>query len=182
MEIVFVRHAQKSKDGLDPGLTTMGVKQAKYLARQLEKEKFSKIYSSDMKRAIQTFSIIGKSLNLNLEIETSLSEFELSVLEDDERNWDNKLKEKYNKLKEFLDKLTKDANSDKKILIVAHGNTNRVILQILLELDLKNLVRFGQAETAINRVDWLDEFVNWRFKGWNDVNHLPKKLIVKEIY
>ena len=182
MEIVFVRHAQKSKDGLDPSLTTMGIRQAKYLARRLKKEKFSKIYSSDMKRAIQTSNIIGKSLNLNPEIETSLSEFGMDILKKNQKDWNSELKKKYSELKEFLDRLTRDANSNKKILIVAHGNTNRVILPTLLELDFKNIVRFGQAETAINRVDWLDKFVNWRFKSWNDINHLPKRFIAKEMW
>ena len=182
MEIVFVRHAQKSKDGLDPVLTTMGIKQVKYLARRLKKERFSDIYCSNIKRAMQTSSIIEKSLNLTSKIENSLSEFDMDVFRKNKKDWDGKLKEKYDKLKEFLDELTKDANSNKKILIVAHDNTNRVILSILLELDLKNIVRCGQDETAINRVDWLDKFMNWRLKSWGDINHLPKRLIVKDIW
>ena len=39
----------------------------------------------------------------------------------------------------FLKKITKDPNEEKRVLIIAHGITNRVILSYYLKIKLKNL-------------------------------------------
>lgn len=175
MEIILVRHGQKMK-GEDPSLTEIGTKQVKRLTRRFKKEQFDEIYCSDMKRAIQTAIILGKKLSLKPKITSSLREFEVEVLKKNKKDWNPILIKKYEELKHFLEYLTKDPNSKKRVLIVAHGNTNRLIMTILLDLELKNIVRFGQLETAVNEIYWLDKFNNWRLRRWNDINHLPIKL------
>ena len=106
----------------------------------------------------------------------------MDLLKTPRRRWTREMVSQYDLLKNFLKRITKNPTSEKKVLIVAHGNTNRLILSILLELGLKNLVRFGQLETAINKVYWLDSFKNWRLTLWNDIHHLPKRLLSKERY
>ena len=50
----------------------------------------------------------------------------------------------------------------------------------ILELELKNLLRFRLLETGISEVYWMSKFGNWRLKYWNDVLHQPKELVEGE--
>lgn len=180
MELWFVRHAQKEKNIIDPDLTSKGIKQVNYLVKKIKKESIDEIYCSDLKRAIHTAVIIGRKKHLKPKISSALREFDVKVLKTPYSKWNKNLKEQYLILKDFLKNITKNPNSNKRILIVAHGNTNRLILAILLELNLNNLVRFEQLETAFNRIYWLDKFKNWRLGDWNNMEHLPKKLLFKD--
>jgi broad specificity phosphatase PhoE len=175
MEILFVRHAEKNETIENGGLTKRGIEQTKNLIKFLKNEKFDEFYCSDMLRAKETAELISKEINLKPSINKSLNEFSVKILKEDK--WDKELLDKYKDLKKFLDSFTKRANLKKRVLIVAHGNTNRLILSLLLELELKNLIRFRQLETAINEVYWSEKFNNWRLKYWNYTSHQPKKLI-----
>lgn len=93
------------------------------------------------------------------------------MLDLNEEDWDVESKVRYNNLKNFLLGFTLRANEDKRILIIAHGVTNRLILATMLEMELKNLVRFRLSETGISKIYWAQEFGNWRLKYWNDVAH-----------
>lgn len=181
MEIVFVRHAEKSELGENPSLTEKGKKQAKYLAKKLSKLKtFEEFYCSDLNRARQTAEIASKKIKIKPQIEKSLNEFKSETLKEDEGRWDKKEKLHYNNLISFLKKITKNPDEKKKILIIAHGITNRMILSYFLKLDMKKLIQFRTRETAINSIYWVDKFKNWRLKYWGDNSHLPKKLRQKE--
>ena len=180
MEIVFIRHAEKKKGSEDLGLSEKGIQQSKNLAKRLKKEKFDEFYCSGLKRAIETANFVSEKLKLSPKIENVLNEFESNLLKIEEREWDEKSKSQYNELKPFLEKFTNRAEEDKRILIIAHGITNRLILAILLELELKNLIRFRLLETAINEVYWMPKFKNWRLKYWNNVSHQPKELVEGE--
>lgn len=176
MEIIFIRHGEKCKNISDPPLTKKGEKQANYVATRLKKEKISRIYCSNLKRSFQTASIINKKLKLKLAIEHSLNEFDSSILKKDKNLWEKETKKRYLELKLFLDKISKKHDSNEKILIVAHGITNRLILSIYLELELTNLIRLQQTETGMNEIYWEKRLNNWRLKYWNDSNHLPESL------
>ena len=177
MEIVFVRHAEKDLESKDGNLSKKGMIQANNLAKRLSKDKFHEFYCSDKTRAKETATIVSKKIGLKPIIKKSLDEFDALVFKTEYQKWDSVSKKKYKSLKVFLDSFTKRTNSNKRILIIAHGNTNRLILGILLELGLKNLIRFRQLETAINEVYWKEYFNNWRMKYWNDVYHQPKALV-----
>jgi broad specificity phosphatase PhoE len=146
----------------------------------LKKQKFDELYCSDKLRAKQTAGYVSKIVKLKPKIEKALNEFDGMIIKNPKKRWNKELKNKYSKLKIFLNSFTKRANSNRKILIVAHGNTNRLILALLLELELKNLIRLRQSETAINEIYWTEKFSNWRLRYWNDTSHLPKKLLGKE--
>lgn len=183
MEIVFVRHAEKDVESKEGHLSKKGVIQANNLTDKLSKDKFDEFYCSDNNRAKETALIVSKKIGLNPTVEKSLNEFDALVFKDEYKKWDGSLKDKYKSLKTFLDSFTKRATSNKRILIIAHGNTNRLILGILVEMSLKNLIRFRQLGTAINEIYWNESFNNWRMKYWNDVHHQPENLIDgKNIY
>jgi len=177
MEITFVRHAEKEEGDEDLPISKKGIEQAKLLAKRLGKEKFDEFYCSDLKRAKETAAYVSESIKIIPKIEKSLNEFESIILKTKKKDWDKNSKKRYLELKSFLGSLTKRADEDKRILIISHGTTNRLILATLLELDLKNLIRFRQLETAINETYWMKKFGNWRLKYWNDVSHQPKELV-----
>lgn len=177
MEIVFVRHAEKKEGEEDLGLSEKGIRQAKNLAKRLGKERFDEFYCSGFKRASETANFVSKELKLPLKIKDVLNEFESNLLKIEESEWDEKSRSRYNELKSFLKKFTNKAEEDKRILIISHGITNRLILAILLELELKNLIRFRLLETGISEIYWMPKFKNWRLKYWNDVSHQPRELV-----
>lgn len=180
MEIVFIRHAEKDLESKEESLSKKGVIQANNLAKKLSKDKFDEFYCSDKNRTKETSLIVAKKIGIKPTIEPILNEFEIDIFKKEFMDLDNDSKNRFKSLKNFLDSLTKRANTKKRVLIIAHGNTNRLILGILLEISLKNLIRFQQLETAINEVYWNEYFKNWRMKYWNDTHHQPRDLVEKK--
>ena len=176
MKIYLIRHAEKESEGENPPLTKRGIKQAKYLAKRLSKEKFDKFYRSDMERTKQTSEAISKRIKMKPIVEKSLNEYESSDIKQDFSKWNVSEKKRVKELYKFLDNLTKNKNKDEKILIVAHGITNRIIVASLLDMDLKKMVRMRQYETSINELKWSDKWKNWQLVKWNDVGHIPNKM------
>ncbi len=177
MDIVFIRHGEKEKGEGDLGLSKKGIIQAKNLAKRLSKDKFDEIYSSNLNRAKETAKFVSEKIGLKPIVEESLNEFESNLLKTKEDDWDDESRIHYNNLKKFLSSFTNRADEDKRILIISHGITNRLILAIMLELELKNLIRFRVLETGISEIYWMSKFGNWRLKYWNDVSHQPKELV-----
>ena len=177
MEIVFVRHAEKEKLGEDSYLTKKGERQAKHLARKLSKfKKFNEFYCSDLNRSKQTAKIVSKRIKIKPKIEKSLNEFKSETLKKNKNKWGNKEKSHYNKLISFLKRITKNPNEKKRILIIAHGVTNKVMLSHFLKIDIKKVISFRAKETAINSIYWIEKFKNWRLKYWGDNTHIPRRL------
>jgi broad specificity phosphatase PhoE len=174
MEIYLIRHGEKKRDKTDPSLTPRGITQAKLLSKRLKKKKFDLVFSSDIQRAKETAEIIINKKKQKILIEKSLNEYRASLLKNDKIKWNNEEKENFKNLKLFLDSLSKKRNKELSILIIAHEITNILILSYLLELSRKNLIRFKQTETGINKLYWLEHFNNWRLQYWNDTNHLKK--------
>jgi broad specificity phosphatase PhoE len=181
MEIIFVRHAEKEELGENPPLTKKGKKQAEYLAKTLLKLKtFDNFYCSDLDRTKQTAKIVSKKIKTKPRIEKSLNEVKSETLKKNRNKWSNEEKKHYKNLVFFLKRITKNPDEKKKILIIAHGITNRIILSFFLKLNMKRLLQFKTRETAINSIYWVDKYKNWRLKYWGNNFHLPKKLRKKE--
>lgn len=182
MRIIFVRHGEASSplDKFFSGekgddtriLTEKGVKQAKLLAKHLGKYKFDEFYCSDLKRAKQTSLIVSKKIKLNPVIEKSLNEFDSETLKKNKHKVDGEHKKHYLGLISFLNKITKNPEQEKTILIISHGNMNRVILSHFFKLDIKRLIPFRQMETTLNCIHWSKTHKNWRLDYWNNYNHL----------
>ena len=176
MEIIFIRHAEKDETENDPYLTKKGVRQTKYLANRLKNEKFDEFYCSDMNRTKQTAKIVSEQIKIKPKIEKSLNEFTSTVFLKSKSKLTKDEKKRFNDLTIFLEKISKKRKSEKTILIIAHGITNRIILSHFLDMNLKKLIRFRQSECGINSVYWVEKFKNWRLRGWNDNNHIPLKM------
>jgi len=176
MEIVFVRHSEKKEGIEDPQITKKGEKQSKRLANKLKKFVFNEFYCSNTKRSKETARIISKKIKMVPKIEDTLNEFTSKTLKKRKSSWDKYEKRRYDKLLEFLKRISKDPTEKKKILIVAHGVTNRLIMAYFLDLKLNNIIRLSQNESAMNVIYWGNKVKNWRLMSWNDLNHLSDKL------
>jgi probable phosphoglycerate mutase len=75
-EVLLVRHALPEPDGTkDPGLGEVGLAQARRLAAWLEGERIDAIYSSHLKRAIQTVEPVAAARGLAVTIDEGLREW-----------------------------------------------------------------------------------------------------------
>lgn len=173
MKLYLVRHAEKEFEGENPNLTKKGIKQAKYLAKELKKRKFDVFYCSDLNRAKQTAEIVSKSIKMKPKIEPLLNEYGASDIIKQERNWSKKELARKKKMLEFVDKLVKNPDDEKNIIIIAHGITNRIIMAHLLKLPLNRLIIFRQYEACINNLSWNVKYENWNLRKMNYNGHVP---------
>ncbi len=165
--VYFVRHGDRihipnKKDiGLEeggPGLSDLGKKQAKEVAKKFSriKTEIDEMYSSDMNRAIETAEIIGKEINKKPKIIKGISEFNKIVWKNKfyrYKFWKHYLKHK-NSINVF-NKLLKE-NQGKVILIVAHGNIIKGIIGKKMKFTHSQIDKFDYHNCHISLV---------RFKG-----------------
>jgi broad specificity phosphatase PhoE len=127
MKIIFVRHGKTTEKGSN-WLIRKGRMQVVELAKKLKKFKIDKIYSSDLTRAKQTAKIISKELKLPVTITPALREYSTKVLRENKKYWTKEKKEQFNQFKSFLKEISKKPNKNETILLVDHGNVNRLII------------------------------------------------------
>ena len=78
-------------------------------AKTIKKEKIDKIYSSDLKRTIQTAKIIGRERKQVIKFTPLIREISDETIEKHKNEWENKEfnNKRLNEIKEFLRKLEK---------------------------------------------------------------------------
>ena len=164
--VYFVRHGDRihvpnSPDiGLQkvgPGLSALGKKQAKAIAKNMKKIKaeIDVLYSSNMKRAIETANIIGKAVGKKPKVVDGLSEFNNIV-------WSYKLYHhhfwkhfiKHRKGVSALNKILRD-NKGKVIVIVAHGNMIRGLVGNKFGLSLSQTGKLGYHNCHVSLVSFI---------------------------
>jgi probable phosphoglycerate mutase len=87
MELLFIRHALPVRidEGhgsgpADPDLATLGLEQAAALAEWLAGESVDALYSSPMRRALQTAGPVAERLGLPITVEEGIAEFDREAL------------------------------------------------------------------------------------------------------
>jgi broad specificity phosphatase PhoE len=175
MRIIFVRHG-KTTEKESNWLIRRGRMQAKELAKKLKRFKIDKIYASDLARAKQTAKIVSNELKLPVTLISSLREHRGRILKENKKYWNKEERKQFNELKSFLKEISKKPNKDETILLIDHGNTNRLIISHFLKMSTKKLLFFRQKNSCINMIYWTDKFKNWRLEIMNDYSHLSEKL------
>ena len=128
-----------------PGLSTLGKKQAKQVAKKFSKIKnqIDVLYSSNMARSIETAEEIGKAINKEPVICEGFSEFNKFL-------WERKIFHKHFwkhyklhkiSLKKFNQILKKDKG--KVVVIVAHGNVIKGLIGNKLKLKMSQIKKFN---------------------------------------
>ena len=163
----------------DVELAPEGLRQAELLAKNFPFDKLDAIYSSDLSRAKNTAQFVADKFNLTVQTTAALREVDFGIWEGKyfselERDDAERLKIFHTKPDElklegaesFQQAQSRAMDGVKKIIdrheggtsrvvIVAHGSINRLILATILEIPRNNIWRFSQFNTAINifRVD-----------------------------
>ncbi|MEK6895821.1 MAG: histidine phosphatase family protein [Nanoarchaeota archaeon] len=176
MKIILVRHGQSEANAAgirqgsednwtDTQLSEKGINQVKKLAERLKDEKFDKIYSSNLKRAIQTAEEINKYHDKKIIIDKRLA---------DALNKETS-KDIIKKCKSFLKNILKE---DKTILIIAHGSINLTIMALLTTKNKEEGGKFvketSQHNTAVNIIE--KENGEFKLKLINDISHRDDKV------
>jgi phosphoserine phosphatase len=174
--IILARHGQtiwnkerRFQGQTDIPLSKEGVKQAKALAKRIKNLKISKIYTSQLKRAIHTADIIAKPAKLTVEKIKELNERSYGAWEG--LFWEDKNKELNGSLKACeLDVIPEGGESlaqvqkgilgvfnplikkhqGETILIVCHGIVIRVLISHLTKLSPKEVMEKKIPNTSIS--------------------------------
>jgi|APHM01.1.fsa_nt_gi Fructose-2,6-bisphosphatase len=197
MELFLCRHGKTdhNEQGIVQGkmeteINEKGKGQAENLRDRLSKQDISKVYSSNMKRAIQTAEIISKKHNIDIEITEKLNEAAREKYEGEKTEelitdveeseiedylWKSKggenLKEVQQRSVSFLNEINKDHEEDESIIVVSHGGTIRCILLGIIGHLPKNGWGINQQNCSINRLTWTKD-EGWLIQCVNDTNHL----------
>jgi len=199
MKLFLVRHCQtdwnlnhKIQGSSDVKLNEEGLRQSSALASWFKQFKIDVVYSSPMRRAIETAEKIAKNFNLNVQSLTGLKELNHGTLEGESSIdvWDRHgpllkkwiedpmsiklpggesiadLKERvWNSINEITKK-----DADKNVVVVGHHFTNLIIISMAIGLDLKNIWRLKQDESGVSLLVY-NEF-GWRLIYCNSLEHL----------
>ncbi len=160
--VYLVRHGEsqlnleKRMSGqLDPALSQEGIRQSQLLADLLREARLTGIYSSSLRRTVETARPTADIHGLPIQARQALNELHLGVLEGryrDERDqeamklWEERKKDKRHYRvpggESFVDLAERVTNALKEILaaeeggailIVGHRNTNRVLFGLLMQ-------------------------------------------------
>ena len=155
IELVVVRHGEtiENTKGICQGqthgtLSEKGKKQNILLAKELSSLEIHKIYSSPLRRALDTAKEIHQFHGIDLEVRDNLSEwylgslqgknfpldFDITKLPDDMENADLVKK----RLQKLLNEITTNHDNET-ILFVSHGLTIKVLISILEKLPMNNV-------------------------------------------
>lgn len=150
-----------------PILTNEGLKQASALAIKLKNFNIETIYRSKLKRAIQTASIISKTLGKRVKFSSALNERSWGKLEGKEWQKNKKrlvqmyesnktsrprggetFKEFKKRILEYVENIL-EKNEGKTILLVTHGGVIRTIIKIFKNIPEEEMENFRVYNTSL---------------------------------
>lgn len=205
LKLILVRHGETlwNREGRFQGkqnapLSILGTKQAQLLAKRLAGEEFDAIYTSGLRRALETAKIIAKGHSETpIEVREELNERDHGILEGltfeevqadpqlepilDSGRWRDKefrfsegesKADLERRLRPFLDKLIR-RHQKGCILLVCHGGVAKVALRYLLDLDHEELsgVTLENASVSILNLEEGEA----ELQLLNDVTHLQRE-------
>ncbi len=205
LKIILVRHGEEERrktNGIEYqtdncSLTSKGIEQAKKLASKLRVFNITEIYSSNIKRAIQTAEIMNKEIGVNIKIDKGIRERNIGDFEKYGVTWRkefNKLKERElakgtplieirppngenlydfrGRIKSFLNELSKKEGN---ILVSAHKGVNTAIINFAQGRNIIEFKPIEQNHACINILNF--ENNKWNVLIINDISHLEKNEI-----
>lgn len=196
--IYLIRHCQpnyalKEKLGdFDMPLSQTGIRQAENLSRFLDRLGLQAIYSSAMKRSLQTAKIFLGRKKLKLNVREELNEFDwthwyrVKYFNISEEKRGEQIKEKsqlnrrLNQKKEYgkmaLAKIIKE-NRYKNIAIFSHGNFIKSILAGILDSDVFGFLSLEVFQASVSKII-VDSGGNVIISYINDTSYLPKRPVI----
>lgn len=179
----------------DSPLTENGIQRAKELRDRIKNIDIDVIYSSPIKRALNTANILRGNKNIDIVTDDSLMEMcfgdyegkKIDIVQEENPSWDinlimqgnveicapngENLKEVRERISKLMNKIIAE-NMGKSILIVTHGITLKALMYYFKDKDVNSEV-MGQATlTKIN----IDEKNNFYIEFKNDDSHFSIKI------
>ena len=179
----------------DSPLTKYGIQRAKELRDRIKNIDIDVIYSSPIKRALNTANILRGNKNIDIVTDDSLMEMcfgdyegkKIDIVQEENPSWDinlimqgnveicapngENLKEVRERISKLMNKIIAE-NMGKSILIVTHGITLKALMYYFKDEDVNSEV-MGQATlTKIN----IDEKNNFYIEFKNDDSHFSIKI------
>lgn len=176
MDLLLIRHARPLRRELeegevaDPGLTEQGHSQADALAAWLSDEHIDALYSSPMKRAMQTAEHVAARLGLEVLVDPELAEFDRQshfyipieeLREERDQRWDDLVAGRWGPdgevdprtfqavVVEAVERVIA-ANPSRTVAVVAHGGVLNAYLGHVI--GARDVMFFEPAYTSISRV------------------------------
>lgn len=196
-EIFFIRHGRQcsKRCNVDVSLDASGRRQAELAAKRLAGYGIEALYSSGLKRALETAEIIGRRLGLDAVTVEAFREIDFGTMTgktDDEliRDYTDFRKERAlqtsdlpypggesgrDVVKRALPELERICGEiQNRAAIVAHGGVIRSLCAHLLETDLKNKLKFAidLENTSITQINYDEEKGLFYLERFNDFAHL----------
>ncbi|MCF2140036.1 MAG: histidine phosphatase family protein [Candidatus Lokiarchaeota archaeon] len=202
-EIILIQHCQSehhvnelSGGWTDTPLTELGRKQAILIGKRLKNEidpNNFQIFSSDLKRALQTAEIIGNYLNLSFIVEKNLREINTGVAAGKTKEWakqhrnpENKeifdldyqefnegesRRQFFNRVCACMEQIT--SSQEKNLIIVTHGWTLAYIVAWWLKFDesLLKKAHFWSSTASLSYL-LINQYKQHTLRKFNDTSHL----------
>jgi len=203
MNIYLLRHGQtnlnrdgKYQSAFDKDLNEFGISQAEFLGKRLKSYNIDVIYSSDLKRVVETSEIINKYINTEIIVKEEFREINMGVWDtltleerhishgDYAKAWDKHLKDLPYPDGECGEDVCKRAikvideiilkKEYKNVAIVTSGGTIAILLSDFLGLDQHKRFNMDIDNCSINIVKYDVTNNKITVKCINDTGHLDE--------
>jgi broad specificity phosphatase PhoE len=203
--VFLIRHGESNynREGRIQGdsdfakLTEHGVVQSELLKKRLDKERFDAMYSSPLRRAMESSHIV-RPKGMDILIDEDLKERNFGELEG--KIWEHMEEQRpdvYNEYRvskglsgvkgaEGSEELQKRAwtcfreivkeNQGEKILVVTHGGFIAVIMSTITNTPLNLRGRFSSKNGSITVINYSDENNVFKVERFNDTSHLETEM------
>ncbi len=198
-ELIVIRHGQTTwnitnrfQGHLDIDLSELGKKQAERIADHLASEPIDVLYSSDLKRALDTALPLAQLKSLDVRTDTRLRERHMGIFqgytfeqirekfpEEYEKfmTWDpdyvmpdgESSREKYRRSIAFFEEIAA-AHQGGTVAVITHGGVLDALLRFILGIPLSTPRRYKNYNASINRI--IIDNRGWFLGTWGEVLHL----------
>lgn len=209
LKVFILRHGETdfNKQGKEWGqsdettLNEIGIKQSEKLSQRLKGTKFSKIISSDLKRAVQTAEILGSAVGVPVIKDKHLKEYDPGGADPSSEKWIEEYKRlfgqgisKYDirpfggeniwdlikRTKSFLSSLEKENGT---IAVMSHSGVNAALINLSQGREKDGFLNIKQDNVCINVIEFSEG--KWVVSTINDSDHIneirPKKKVYSNI-
>jgi len=206
LKIYLIRHGETdfNKEGREWGqqdslsLNKRGILQSKKLAEKLRGVHFDKLFSSPLRRAVQTAEEISRPQKIKIFFDERLKEYEPGEVDPSSEKWMNKYNEMLNsgiskyeirpfggdniwdlikRVGSFLDDLENESGT---IVIVAHSGVNSMLINLSQRKEKNDFYKIKQDNTCINILNFHDG--KWGIESINESYHIDEFLPKKKTY
>lgn len=206
LKIYLIRHGETdfNKQNKEWGqdnelpLNDWGIIQSNKLAERLRNIKFDKLFSSDLKRAVQTSRVISDLCNIEVILDKRLREYNPGEVDPSSEKWIDKYKELLNSgmskydirpfggeniwdLIKRTDSFLKDIEKENRtIVIISHSGVNAAIINLSQKREKNEFQKIKQDNCCINILEFSEG--KWKIKVVNDSEHITDIMPQKKNY